>query len=235
MRITMFSLGSRGDIEPMIVLGRRLKQAGHTPLLATSPDFAELAVASGLDFAPLGPPLLTLVDEDYRKRVETGNILAVRRTWKELQEKVMWEARPVAQGSEAILFKNPLAIYGYNIAEKLGIPCAEIQCFPTTRTRAFPSFFLGDGKDHDPLVNGLLWRLGEQALWLGMERGIANKQRRDVLNPPPFPLPGLYKCQNREGMLLFYAYSPLVLPRPDDWPERMHVTGYYFSDPPSDW
>lgn len=76
MRITMFTLGSRGDIEPMIVLGCRLKQAGHTPLLATSPDFAELAVASGLDFAPLGPSLLTLVDEDYRIKKFTAQTLA---------------------------------------------------------------------------------------------------------------------------------------------------------------
>jgi sterol 3beta-glucosyltransferase len=36
-------------------------------------------------------------------------------------------------------------------------------------------------------------------------------------------------------MPVFYAYSPAVLARPADWPERMRVTGYWFLDPPPGW
>src|SRR5581483_9698042 len=79
MRITMFSVGSRGDIQPMIELGRRLKQEGHTPLLATSPDFADLAAQYGIDFAPLGPPLSTFMNEELNKLVESGNMLKIMR------------------------------------------------------------------------------------------------------------------------------------------------------------
>lgn len=238
MRISMFSFGSRGDIQPMIVLGCRLKQAGHNLLLATSPDFADLAAEYGIDFEPLGPPLSTLVNDEYKELVEMGNVLRVTRLWLNWLKKVSEAATQgtwrLAQGSDAILFKNPLAIYGYNVAEKLGIPSAEINCFPVTRTRAFPTFFLGDGKDHGLVVNWALWYLTEQIIWQSVQRNFANKQRK-VLNMPPLPLMGITRRQNREGMPLFYAYSPLVLPRPADWPERIHVTGYYFSDPPLDW
>ena len=33
----------------------------------------------------------------------------------------------------------------------------------------------------------------------------------------------------------YYAYSPTELPPPADWPDRMHVTGYWFLDPPPGW
>lgn len=34
---------------------------------------------------------------------------------------------------------------------------------------------------------------------------------------------------------MLYGYSPQVLPRPADWGEHIHVTGYWFLDPPIDW
>lgn len=239
MRITMFSFGSRGDIQPMIALACRLNQAGHTALLATSPDFAELAAEYGVAFEPLGPPLSTFMNEELNEIVESGNMLKLMRYSVEQRKKavevVIRESWPIAQGSDAILFKGPSAIFGYSIAEKLGIPCAEIQLFPVTRTRAFPCFFLGDGKDRGPVFNRALWQLSEQLIWQLMQRAPANKQRRHVLNMPALPFTGVSARQNREGMPLFYAYSPCVLPRPADWPERIQVTGYYFADAPSDW
>ncbi|GHO99239.1 hypothetical protein KSF_092870 [Reticulibacter mediterranei] len=239
MRITMFSFGSRGDIQPLIALGCQFKQAGHAPLLATSPDYASLAAEYGIDFAPLGPPLSSFMNEKLNEVVESGNLFKLIRYSQEQRKKAIdaavVETWRIAQGSDAILFKGPTAIYGYNVAEKLGIPCAEIHFFPVTRTREFPCFLLGDGKDHGPLIDGALWWLSEQFIWQLMQRSGANKQRSEVLNLPPLPFWGIEKRQNREGMPLFYAYSPLVLPRPADWPERIHVTGYYFSDPPSDW
>jgi sterol 3beta-glucosyltransferase len=40
---------------------------------------------------------------------------------------------------------------------------------------------------------------------------------------------------NWKGPPLFYAYSPIVIPRPADWPDRIHVTGFWSSDPPPGW
>ena len=36
-------------------------------------------------------------------------------------------------------------------------------------------------------------------------------------------------------MPIYYAYSPTVLSPPIDWRDRMHVTGYWFLDPPPGW
>ncbi len=70
MRVTLFTLGSRGDIQPLVVLARRLRQAGHSAVLATSPDFAGLAADYGVDFEPVGPPIATLMNDEVTKLVE---------------------------------------------------------------------------------------------------------------------------------------------------------------------
>ena len=34
---------------------------------------------------------------------------------------------------------------------------------------------------------------------------------------------------------MLYCYSPAVVPKPPDWSEHAHVTGYWFLDRPPDW
>src|SRR5690606_17810924 len=52
LRILLATLGSRGDVEPFVHLGRRALAAGHSVLLA-SPDQADLPT-DGLDVVSLG-------------------------------------------------------------------------------------------------------------------------------------------------------------------------------------
>jgi sterol 3beta-glucosyltransferase len=54
MRITLYTIGGRGDTQPFVALAARLMQDGHRVTLAARPDFAGLAVDYGVDFAPLG-------------------------------------------------------------------------------------------------------------------------------------------------------------------------------------
>src|SRR6266852_4619509 len=56
MRITLFTIGTLGDTQPFVALAVRLRQDGHRVTLAARPDFAGLAAAYGVDFAPLGHP-----------------------------------------------------------------------------------------------------------------------------------------------------------------------------------
>ncbi|MBM3188542.1 MAG: hypothetical protein FJZ90_07465 [Chloroflexi bacterium] len=34
---------------------------------------------------------------------------------------------------------------------------------------------------------------------------------------------------------IFYGYSPSVIPPASDWDGAVHVTGYWFLDPPAEW
>jgi UDP:flavonoid glycosyltransferase YjiC (YdhE family) len=39
----------------------------------------------------------------------------------------------------------------------------------------------------------------------------------------------------RQRYPILYGFSPTVVPKPADWGERIHVTGYWFLERPSDW
>ena len=53
MRITVLAVGSRGDVDPFVVLGVRLRAAGHTVRIATHDEFAAAVTGAGLEFATL--------------------------------------------------------------------------------------------------------------------------------------------------------------------------------------
>jgi UDP:flavonoid glycosyltransferase YjiC (YdhE family) len=55
MRIVLAAEGTRGDLQPMIELGARLRAAGHDALVCGPPDFATQALARGVAFHALGP------------------------------------------------------------------------------------------------------------------------------------------------------------------------------------
>jgi sterol 3beta-glucosyltransferase len=52
MRIAIIALGSRGDIQPYIALGKGLKKAGHVVRLVTHQSFEGLVNSQGLEFWP---------------------------------------------------------------------------------------------------------------------------------------------------------------------------------------
>ncbi len=56
-RIVLATMGSWGDIFPMIGLAKRLTQAGHDARIAASAAYEELVQGEGLGFSRIGPPL----------------------------------------------------------------------------------------------------------------------------------------------------------------------------------
>ena len=104
---------------------------------------------------------------------------------------------------------------------------------PLTRTRSFPSFLIGGGKDRGPIIDSLLWRVTEQFIWQ-VSRSFDNKMRNELLGLPRLPFLGP-SARQLERTPLYYAFSPSVVPRPADWPDRIHVTGFWFSDPLPGW
>ncbi len=86
MKITVFAAGSRGDIQPCVVLSRGLQQAGYRVRLAAPEDFAGFIQAHGVDHYPLrGDVRQIMAGDTGREFMETGganpikSILAVRK------------------------------------------------------------------------------------------------------------------------------------------------------------
>lgn len=228
-------MGTRGDTQPFVSLAVRLKKEGHDVILGAQPDFADLAKEYGVKFAPLGLPYKSFI-MDNTKGFESENFLKIAMQGAK-QRKLMFEnmgeeAYRAAQGSDAIIFKYSW-FAGYSIAEKLGVPCAAAMLFPITPTKKFPCFMIGEGKNRGRL-NALFWWISDQLITWQYQRSYDTKLRREM-GLKPLPFFGPHKRQAKENMPVFYAYSPTVLPKPEDWPERIHVTGIWPSLEPENW
>lgn len=69
MKILIISIGTRGDIEPFLAVGRILKTFGHEVYCAIPEQYGYLAQEIGLEFRSLGPEFLDIVNDPDGRRV----------------------------------------------------------------------------------------------------------------------------------------------------------------------
>ena len=236
MKITIFVLGSRGDIQPHIALGQGLKQAGHTVKLAAPENFQSFALAHGLDFFSIAPDSQAIMAGELGQRMMTSGengpafLHYLAEMVSSYADECLAASLKACEQTDAVLF-NVFALMGFHVAEALNLPMAGAWVQPLHRTRQYPSLgtpaFLSTG---GVLVNGLSYRVNELIVQHTF-RNIFGKWRK-TLRLPPLPISGFYDYTYQRKLPVMYGYSPTVHPRPADWPEQCAVTGYWFLDHP---
>jgi UDP:flavonoid glycosyltransferase YjiC (YdhE family) len=231
MKISILTIGTRGDVQPYMALGLGLEAVGHEVTVTTLGEFESLIRDYGLQHANLRGDFLKVAQrsKDAAGTKERGNPFRLIRQYSEMARDTLMDEWKSTQQAEALVY-NPATFGGYDIAEKLGIPA--FAAFPApmySPTKEFPSPFL-------PFSNlGFLNKFSHQLfakLGPTMFRRPINEWRRDVLGLPPTK--GDDKLHGRPITKL-YAYSDVVVPRPADWDDSSVVTGYWFLSAPSDW
>ncbi len=66
MRVLLSSIGSRGDVQPLVALGLEMRTLGHRARLCAAPNFQEWIESYGLEFVPIGPDLKKLTGGTVR-------------------------------------------------------------------------------------------------------------------------------------------------------------------------
>lgn len=54
-KVVIFTLGTRGDIQPYIFLAKALNSTGFATIIATHPCWKSLVENAGVAFSPIGP------------------------------------------------------------------------------------------------------------------------------------------------------------------------------------
>ena len=240
MQITMLAVGSRGDVQPFLALGRGLQAAGHTVQLATHRIFEDWIRAEGIGYAPMeGDPQRIVQGEQGRAWMESGrNPLKFAQGFRLLAEELIsrgvHDALEAARSADALVVTGPSYYIGHSIAEKLRIPFMQAYVQPLHPTREFPSpLFPAAVKGSAPL-NLLTYYIGGQMFWQGL-RSAVNKARRDLLDLPPTPFLGPFAELMREKYPVVYGFSRHVIPKPKAWEDWLHVTGFWFLDHDDGW
>ncbi len=238
MNIIILALGSRGDVQPYVALGVGLQTVGHTVRLLAPSDFQDLVTAHGLEFVAISGSTQAAAQE-LQHLVERGQTLKVftgqARLAKEQAHTAAAHGLTAAQDADLIVAGLGGMFVAWSIAEKLGVPFVQAHLVPFTPTSDFASV-LAPPLPPTPVrrwTNALSHHAVEQMLWQ-MFRAADARVRTEVLGLPPATFWGPFAAL-RNTSLLLYGYSPHVVPRPRDWTDNIHLTGFWFLEPPVGW
>lgn len=235
--ITILALGSRGDVLPCALLGQGLIEAGIGVRLITTENFASMAARYGLDFCPVPGDAEALLTSGVGVRLaESGqNIWKMWRSVKAL----FWDlatgiahtlSQPELWQTDAIINQLPGGLFGMDLAEKLQIPMITAAVIPMVRTRSFPMVAFPTTLAFLPGYNQFSYRLAEQIVWSGFRKAI-NQWRQEVLGLAKRPFLGDFSHIMQMPTIL--GFSEAVVPRPGDWGDNVHYTGYWQPQEPA--
>lgn len=236
MKALIMTLGTRGDVQPFVALASALDAAGHETVLCAPHRFADLVTGNGVTFAGVDDgPMRQLDTPAGAGQAFGGGIRARLRLIREMPsmfEQVLadsWHVAADGAGSGAdVVIHNGQILSGQHVAEALGIPAVlglPLPMYVPTREFPWPGQSLPFG------LPGWLNRATFAGMRLpaSMFGRVIDRWRRDTLGLASRP--GRHDPTVRPGggpAPVLHAYSPAVLPRPDDWPAAAEVTGYWF-------
>ena len=177
MRVLLSTIGSRGDVQPLVALALRLRALGQEVHLCVPPDFRDWIESLGMTVTPIGPEL---------RSTGKTNPMSARPTPEQIRQimegtvATQFETiTAAAQGCDLSVGATALQIAAPSIAEKLGIPyffaayCPAVLPSPHHAPPVLP--MLGD-KPVTMTDYSELWKKDAQR-WNAQWRDILNSQR----------------------------------------------------------
>ncbi|OGN93936.1 MAG: hypothetical protein A2Z71_08090 [Chloroflexi bacterium RBG_13_50_21] len=239
MRVNLLIIGTRGDVQPAVALGMGLKKAGFDVWLGAFGEFRSLAEAYGLGFIPLSGNVPELLKQGAGKKTFTGTaFFELLKLFQKMFSTMFTEFWQVSQGCDLLISNAATTMVVEPVAEKLYIPHIETSIFPGLPTRAFPSFFGPWPPSLGAPSRGLVGQMKGALNWFSYKpvnwavalgvRPIIERCRRDILG-----LPARKPQQTGRPITpILSGFSQHVLPRPVEWGEHLHITGYWYLDTP---
>ncbi len=238
MRITILAPGSRGDVQPLVALGRALIDRGHHVRLAADPAFAALAIGNGLDFASSAlntQAMLRETQEELGRRGDNPIVLLRAILRHSVERAPEWGRASLAQCRDAdVIIAGGGAVYpAFCLADHLKTKLVSVMLQPMFPTSAFCSPIMPPARVPCPF-NRLSHLFVLTAAYWGF-RPMTNVIRCQVLGQRPWPLLPVPRELRRADYPILCAVSPTLVPPPADLPPRITVTGAWFLDDRSNW
>lgn len=238
--MTIIAIGTRGDVQPAVALGKALQRAGYRVRILASQNFADWIANHGLEPVPTHVNIQKIMESEGGKDwVERGHnpLVELRIMRKLLQQhglemaQAAWEA---CQGSDIIVSSFTSDVYAVGIAEKLGVKHISIALQPSMiATRNGRALINAPFPHHTNFINYLFGKLIIERGGWQLYGDITNRFRQEVLGLPPQT--AAENTAARKKLLVLHGYSRHVVPHPQDWPENYYTVGYWFLDGELDW
>lgn len=253
-RILFTTIGSLGDLHPLIAIGLELQHRGHTVGFCTSEGYREKLQSLAFGFHPLRPnaaPSDEIADRvrdifDPRKGPErllrNWIMPELRSTYADLVQAVTdtsAQASHAAQDSRGardrtvdLLVSGELVYAAPLVAEKFGLPWASCITAPMSFFSAYDLPILPPIQKLSRLLKRCGPRVNAQVIRMikGSTRrwGAPVQSLRAELGLPPGANP---ICEGKfSGRLVLAMFSSVLSGRQPDWPPNTVITGFPFYD-----
>jgi UDP:flavonoid glycosyltransferase YjiC (YdhE family) len=234
MRIVFASLGSLGDLHPILALASASRERGHLPVIAASETYRAYVGSLGFEFCRIRPdfePDPVVLEQLFHPRRGPKHLMCeevfprVRETYEDLIE--------AARGADFLVVGELLYVAPL-VAAKLGISWANVILAPTSFLSACDPCVLAPV----PMLHGLrhfgtwphrlIFALGRvvTSRWSAPLRAF-----RRELGFPAGPSP-VFDGKHSPHLVLAMFPSFLAAPQPD-WPAHVVQTGFPFFSQPS--
>lgn len=257
LNVLIMVIGSRGDIQPFLKVGKLLKEEhGHRVRIATHPAFKEFVEKDiGLEFFSVGgdpaelmafmvknPGLIPSVST-----IRAGDIGRKRESMYEMFQG-FWRAcispsddtptgpdvRKVAHAHPFVadaIIANPPSFAHIHCAERLGVPFHIMFTFPYTPTQQFPHPLanIKSSNIDANYTNFMSYPLVEMMTWQGLG-DLINRFRVSTLGLEPVSTIWSPGQLYRLKVPHTYMWSPGLIPKPMDWGPEIDIAGFVFLD-----
>ncbi|KAM7223855.1 sterol 3-beta-glucosyltransferase [Rhypophila decipiens] len=257
LNIVIMVIGSRGDAQPFLKIGKVLKETyGHRVRIATHPAFRQFVENdSGLEFFSVGGDPSELMAFMVKnpgmipslETVKAGDIGRRRAAMAEMfggfwracinatdDEKDVRNVKMMGRQDPFVadaIIANPPSFAHIHCAEALGIPLHLMFTFPYTPTQSFPHPLASIKKSNvDPgYTNFISYPLVEMMVWQGLG-DLVNDFRVKTLGLDPVSTLWAPGATYRLKVPFTYLWSPGLVPKPEDWGSEVDIAGFTFLD-----
>lgn len=227
MHIGLFTVGSRGDVQPYLALALGLIGRGHQVTIAAPENFKGFVEAYGVNFFPLyGDMQSFLLKPEGREIIRKGNGIAIARYLFRETSKVRFKLRDdLMQGCKDLDFivaNLTMVFLIAPITEKLNKKWAVINLNPPavpTKEFPFPQFdFL-----NYPWYNLLTYRLVRSFIWSLNKKDTL--EFRNTLGLPELKVSFPTHVAN-SNIPVLHCFSEQLISRPNDWTNNHQICGF---------
>ncbi len=233
MRFCLITIGSRGDVQPLIALGKGLQRKGHSVHICAMDKFKELIKSEGFEYAPMAGSAELLMEKLIGEQVSFAEYFRnLKGLLEPVKEQFLTDIENACRNADCVLYTT-LGSVAYHACEKYKVPCFRAFFCPLDPTGEFPAMTaprLPLGK----VYNRITFKGGD-ILWSNATRALLNDWRAEMGLPKIKPYQFPYREMNGKPIPTLYAYSPTLSPKPEEWGDDCHLTGFWVEKIPKEW
>ena len=244
MRIHLYSVGTRGDIEPFLTLAELLAKRGHEILCVFPEQFRELTESLGHRFEGFPEEFLEMIQSSEGKQLmggegnrikRIGSVIGMAKKGISVQREIInIQHRLLTTENPDLALSHPKALFTsiWGMAN------------PGKSMMVSPLPLIAHPVDHQTTIGiggsgNFGTTINRSSFWLvnTIRSTVIRKFAKHTFADFPgvrYSARRIYRFLIKQEKAL-YLISPTLFPRPDYWPENVNVAGYFERDKTIDW